>query len=302
MRPGAGVVPDWATDLDGVRTRGPARVLGVSPAGPHVLALQARSDPWHWVVAKHYSDDSGARAASAMTALHAALEQLDNPPLAVPRVLDWNGRRRVLLQSLAPGRPLLPELHSTRRRAALRAAGRALACLHRTPVRVGRITGVAEHLTDLVRPHPDVVALDLPALGARMRAVTAALRAWPPPSDVERPVAIHRDAHARQMFLDGPRVWLVDWDLFARGDAALDVANFAVYLRTHLTRDAEAAALDFVEAYVAAGADVTARLPRFTALTYVRLIAKNCRLRRPGWQQRIRLYLDRAERALSTST
>lgn len=298
MRPGTAVVPDWAAGLKGVTARAPARVLGIGPAGPHVVALSTRSVPSHVVVAKRYCDGSGAGAAAAMTALRNALERVDEPSLAVPKVLDWNGRRRVLLQSLAPGRPLLPELQSTGRRAALRAAGRALACLHSTPVQVGRVAGVAEHLTDLVRPHPDVVALDLPAIGARMRAVTATLAVRPPSSNDRQAVAIHRDAHARQMFLDGPRVWLVDWDLFARGDAALDVANFAVYLHTHLSGQADGAVREFVEAYVAAGTDVTARLPRFIALTYVRLIAKNWRQRRPGWQRRVRLYLDRAERAL----
>ena len=299
MSPAAAIVPDWAASLKGVSSRGAARVLGVGPEGPNVVALPARADPGAWVVAKHYRDDSGAGAGAAMTALRQALAELEDPPLAIPRVLEWDDRRRVLLQSLAPGRPLLAELHSTRRRVAIRAAGRALACLHRTPVRVGRVAGIAEHLAQLVRPHPHVVALDLPAIGDRMRAVTATLAAWSPPPEVVRPVAIHRDAHPRQMFLDGPRVWIVDWDLYARGDAALDVANFAVYLRTHLARGADAAAADFVEAYLGAGTDVTARLPRFIALTYVRLIAKHARLRRPGWRARIRVYLDRAEQALS---
>jgi aminoglycoside phosphotransferase (APT) family kinase protein len=298
MKPLPTSVPDWAAHLEGVAYRGPARVLGVSEAGPNVVAVHARADPTQWVVAKHYRDDSGSGAAAAMTALREALAQLDDPPLAVPRVLDWNKRRRVLLQSLAPGRPLLPELQSARRRFALRAAGRALACLHRTPVQVGRVTGMTEHLTELVRPHPDVLALDLPAIGARVRAVTATLTAGSRPAEAARPVAIHRDAHPRQMFLDGPRLWVVDWDLYARGDAALDVANFAVYLRTHLEQGAAAAEI-FVEAYLGAGTDVTARLPRFIALTYVRLIAKSARLRRPDWQERIRVYLDRAERALS---
>lgn len=298
MRPVAAIVPDWAAGLEGVSSRGPARVLGVGLEGPNVVAVHARANPRQWVVAKQYRDHSGAGVAAAMTALRKALERVDEPSLAVPEALAWSGRRRVLLQSLAPGHPLLPELQSTGRRAALRAAGRALACLHGLPVRVGRIAGIADHLTDLVRPHPDVVAVGMPAIGDRMRAVTAALAAWPRPCTDVRAVAIHRDAHARQMFLDGPRVWLVDWDLFARGDAALDVANFAVYLRTHLSGDADAAASVFVDAYVASGADVTSRLPRFIALTYVRLIAKHWRLRRPGWQRRIRLYLDRAERAL----
>ena len=292
------IVPDWAASLKGVSNGEAARVLGVGPEGPNVVALPAGADPGAWVVAKLYRDHSGAGAAAAMTALRRALARLDEPPLAVPRVLEWNAGRRVLRQSLAPGRPLLEELHSTRRRVALQAAGRALACLHRTPLRVGRVAGMAEHLNQLVRPHPDVVARELPEIGHSLRAVTAALAAGSPSSDVARPVPIHRDAHPRQMLIDGPRIWLVDWDLYARGDAALDVANFIVYLRTHLATGAAAAAADFVEAYVCAGTDVTARLPRFVALTYVRLIAKHARLRRPGWHERVRIYLDRAERAL----
>ena len=167
----AAVVPEWAAALMSVSSGGATRVLGVGPEGPNVMALQTQADPGAWVVAKHYRDDAGAGAGAgaAMTALRQALAELEDPPLAIPRVLEWDDRRRVLLQSLAPGRPLLAELHSTRRRVALRATGRALACLHRTPVRVGRLAGMAEHLAQLVRPHPDVVALDLPAIGDRMR-------------------------------------------------------------------------------------------------------------------------------------
>ncbi len=290
--------PRWAT-FERLSALTRVRVLGHGPEGPNVMAMRASSAASPWLVAKHYSDASGANAATAMQAVGRALATRDRPPLAVPSVLAWHGRRRVLVQSLAPGRPLLPELQSPRRRAAVRAAAQALACLHSLPVRAGRVTSVSDHLAELVRPRPVVLAGKLPALGARVRAVTAALHARPHMTSAERPVAIHRDAHARQMFLDGDRVWLVDWDLYARGDAALDVANFAVYLRTHLPHGGARAAAHFVDDYISVSSDVSERLPLFVALTYVRLVAKNTRQRLPGWQARVREYLDRAERALS---
>jgi aminoglycoside phosphotransferase (APT) family kinase protein len=109
---------------------------------------------------------------------------------------------------------------------------------------------------------------------------------------------IHRDFHARQVFLSRTKVWVVDWDLFAHGDPALDVANVCVYFETHVTRDPSGAAASALEGYVrAAGDGVVERLPAFRALTYLRLASKAFRLQRPGWRLRLDAMLDRAERA-----
>src|SRR5438093_11290471 len=40
------------------------------------------------------------------------------------------------------------------------------------------------------------------------------------------PCGIHRDFYADQVIVDGPRLYLLDFDLYCEGDPALDVGNF----------------------------------------------------------------------------
>jgi aminoglycoside phosphotransferase (APT) family kinase protein len=142
------------------------------------------------------------------------------------------------------------------------------------------------------------VARVVPGLASRIDEVAAALRRWQAAAPPVASVPIHRDAHPRQMTLDGTRVWLVDWDLAARGDAALDVANFALYLRTRLANDGEGAAQAFLAAYHTHGSDVSGRLGPFTACMALRLVCKTWRLRPPDWRAHTAALLTLAERAL----
>ncbi len=289
--------PEWL-GIGWAPHTGRVRVLGSTAEGPHVVAVRTTGPGARCVVAKRYRDRSGGCAATAMIAIGKVLASDGNAPLAVPGVVGWDSQRSVLVQTLAPGRPLLTELQGDRWQRALLAVAGALVYLHGAPVRAGRPTGIADHLADLVRPHPRLTALAVPWAAPRLNAVIDVLEARAAAAAIVQASAIHRDVHARQMFVTGSQVWLVDWDLFARGDPALDVANFAVYLTTHLGRRGTAAATAFVDAYVSAGTDLSPRLPVFMALTYVRLIAKAWRLRRPGWSPRMRHYLAQAERLL----
>lgn len=291
--------PPWLDDALPGTVGARVRVLGERDGRPHVVLLpgdSARSAP---VVAKHYADDSGATAATTMQIIRAGLATLDCPPLAVPEATAWHPRARVLVQSVSRGRPLLTVLHSPSWRQAAVAAARGLACLHALPGQTGRVTSLADHLHELVHPAPSITAGVVPALASRILEVERALlsHAW---IDPPAAVPIHRDAHARQMTLDGSRVWVLDWDLSACGDAALDVANFAVYLHTHVARRGHAARDTFLETYGALTPAPMARLPIYTALTYLRLVSKVCRLRRPGWPRRADRYLARAEAALAS--
>jgi aminoglycoside phosphotransferase len=287
--------PDWVrvlhpgvvlVDILGTRD-GAAHVVGL--AGPGGVPL----------VLKRYDDGRGAHAVRTMRAVQRALEATGgSATLAVPTVHRWHAHAGVLAQAAVPGRPLLPLLATPRRRTALTHAARALAALHTSGARTGPVTAVADHLAELIHPRPEQMARAVPALGPRIRAVTAALRRWQAAAPPVEAVPIHRDAHPRQMALDGRRVWLVDWDLAARGDAALDVANFALYLRTRLAHDGHGAAEAFLAAYRAHGVDVADRLGVFTACMALRLVSKTWRLRPPGWQARMRAFLTLAEQAL----
>lgn len=297
MTGAVGPAPEWLPGGWAPHT-GRVRVLGSTTQGPHVVAVRTTAPGVPSAVAKRYRDRSGGRAARAMIAVGKVLATDKDAPLAIPGVIAWNSRRRVLVQTLAPGRPLLGELQGERWQRALAAVAGALVYLHTAPIPAGRPTGLADHLADLVRPHPRLTARAVPWTARRLNAVTDVLEARAAAASIVHASAIHRDVHARQMFVTGSQVWLVDWDLFACGDPALDVANFAVYLTTHLGARGPAAATAFVDAYVSAGTDISPRLPVFMALTYVRLVSKACRLRRPGWALRMRHYLERAERLL----
>lgn len=252
------------------------------------------------VVAKFYRDGDGAPSARTLEVIHAALERSASPFLGVPRVLGYDPRRRVLLQEHVPGVRLDALLAGPDASTALYRAGRALAALHGLAAAVGPARRLRDHLDDLFRPHPTRVGEESPALAARLPAVLDALLAaesrWRPRP---RDVPIHRDVHARQLFLDGERVWLVDWDLCARGDGALDLGNFAAWLRARRGAGDEAVG-SLLRGYAESGdAGVVARAPLYEALTYVRLCCKRFRRKPAGWRGECADLVARAERCVS---
>lgn len=275
------------------------RILGSQHGVPHVLGLaRQRSSGGADIVVKRCGIARGDVAAAALAAVGRGLSGRPNAPLAVPRVVAWHRRQAALCLTAAAGLPVRPLLDTARRPATLDAVARALACLHSLTLRTGRATDLDDHWRDLVPAGWQAAADGRADLAARVRAGVAALRRHAAAQPPTPRVPIHRDCHARQMFLDGNRVWLVDWDVFARGDAALDVANFAVYLRTHLVNGMDAASA-FRDRYAAHGdAAVLERTPRFEALTCLRLACKAMRLQPAGWIATATRRIAEAERAL----
>jgi Ser/Thr protein kinase RdoA (MazF antagonist) len=62
----------------------------------------------------------------------------------------------------------------------------------------------------------------------------AAARLMPAPT-----TTIHRDYYADQVLVDGPRLYLLDFDLYCRGHAAIDVGNAAAHLIEQRIRHGE---------------------------------------------------------------
>jgi len=237
-------------------------------------------------IAKFYPDASGAQAYATMRAVAGALAQSSNARLAIPEPLCYDMRQRLLVQRRVEGE-LLDELaRGARAVEALRLTGLALAELHRLTLSAGQVLGLCQHLADLVRPHPRMLAQYVEELGAPASALLQALLDAEAQIDVPSVAApLHRDVHLRQLFLGEGRIWLIDWDLFARGDPALDVGNFSVYLLTHLGDDGERAVDAFLAGYAEGGGAATiARAPLYAAFTYLRLACKRARLQQPGWQ------------------
>lgn len=151
---------------------------------------------------------------------------------AVPEPLGTLPGRRVWLQERVEGRLLTDLLAPAADPSFARAAGRALAWLHGIPVEgppppdwtlADETATLRDALARAGGARPDLAAR-LAALGDDLAAALAALPAVPP-------TGIHRDFYPHQVILDGTRAWLLDLDLFARGDPAIDIANFIAHLR-----------------------------------------------------------------------
>ena len=82
-----------------------------------------------------------------------------------------------------------------------------------------------------------------PEYAARLSRVLSACEALATGLPDTKPGTLHRDFYPEQVLVDGERLYLLDLDLCALGDPALDIGNFAAHLREHALRvlsDAEA--------------------------------------------------------------
>ncbi|MBI2527471.1 MAG: aminoglycoside phosphotransferase family protein [Candidatus Rokubacteria bacterium] len=261
--------------------------------------------PVQRVIGKFYADGTGQRTYRVMREIASRLAAgAPTPPLAVPRPLAYDRARRLLLQERAPGVPfpMLVERGSDGR--IFRLAGAALACLHSLPLRLGRESWLPDHLRELVRPHPRSLVEAFPEYRGMVESVLAAIaareRGW---RGRVRATPLHRDFHLRQLIRDADRsdrVWLIDWDFYAKGDPAFDVGYFVAYLRSHLGSRAEAAVNAFLGSYTARrpASAVLARLSTYEAFNYLRRACRRFRLRDTGWQVEMRAMLARAADSL----
>ena len=215
-------------------------VLKYKPGRRCVLAYELKGRTRHRVIGKVFRDERGLR----LHCLQQHLWQNGFGPNAtdgvrVPCSLAYVPEMHMQVQEFAPGetlsalavkgdvKPLIP----------LSAAG--LARLHHTPV-PGSSNGsgplemrsylLADELESLAR-FAEILIQVRPQFAPQAINLHDALRAWAaqlPPLPAAAPV--HRDFYYSQLLFDGPRLTLIDFDLFALGDPAIDVANFTAHL------------------------------------------------------------------------
>jgi aminoglycoside phosphotransferase (APT) family kinase protein len=133
-----------------------------------------------------------------------------------------------------------------------RRVGAALARLHGAQVEPPRRWSMADEGAVLERAL-EAAAAAMPAERARIRAIAAAAMRLLAELEPAPATGIHRDFYPDQVLLGGATVWIVDLDLYAQGDPAIDVGNFLAHvselaLRRHGAADTlachEAAFLD----------------------------------------------------------
>jgi tRNA A-37 threonylcarbamoyl transferase component Bud32 len=144
-------------------------------------------------------------------------------PVRTARVLEVDEALGAVVTAPVPGRTLADWLAGPHAMEACRQVGRTLAAVHSvSPLGLAKHgaaeeRAVTERWEDLAR-----------AWGVGSAACPEDFPAPLPPT---RPVLVHRDFHDGQVLLDEAyAVSLIDFDLMAAGDPAVDVANFLCHL------------------------------------------------------------------------
>ncbi|MDX8355653.1 phosphotransferase family protein [Cognatiyoonia sp. IB215182] len=140
--------------------------------------------------------------------------------VGVPEVVGTLGDPGLWLQAEVPGAPLGALLERPNAARVMRRVGKALATLHSAPPQTMRHWTMASELNVLRRavsdsPYSDLADLAESALDTLPQAIECGL---------------HRDFYFDQVIVDSTTVWLVDLDLHAIGDPAIDVGNFIAHL------------------------------------------------------------------------
>ncbi|MCB0000212.1 MAG: phosphotransferase, partial [Anaerolineales bacterium] len=266
----------------------------------------------HEIFGKVFRDERGQRLFALQDALwhHGfGLHATDN--IHVPRVLAYIPKMRMLVQEKAAGRTLNELVDTTHLNPFMPASAEGLAKLHnsRLPTLLRDFPLKPYTLANEVaalRPYAATVVAERPFTRPIISQLRQQLERWA--EDVEEPetaVAIHRDFYYSQLLFDGLRLTLIDFDLLALGDPAIDVANFVAHMHflglDHLG-DFDALANDaelFKESYswhVPVNEAFWERVAFYEAATYFRLL--NVIAPRPGLAHLFDEMLMRTETAV----
>jgi hypothetical protein len=235
-----------------------------------------------------------AGAVSQAAAATAAAAREGDRVLHVPRVLA--AAPGLAISERAPGEPLDGFLERGDL-GAVRLAGRALAELACLPVE-GPPRRLADHVAELLTPEP--TALASTGLRASLALTTELTTRAVLAAEVAGPVGfVHRDVRPRRLLVDGPRVWLLDWDLAGCGDPALDLATLLHHSRSGRPGPvADRVAEAVLEGY-APTQGLLDRLPALEAFVAVRLACEAARLRGAAAESDVSELLRRARLALA---
>ncbi len=155
--------------------------------------------------------------------------------------------------------------------------------LHRSTAPLQRSHTAYDELEILQRQLSAVLSAQ-PGYAARLERVLAACKVLLESLPDVHPVTLHRDFYPEQLLLDGERLYLLDLDLCAYGDPALDIGNFVAHLREYALRVlGNAAALSTLEStltehYCTLAGVSPQRINTYATLSLTRHIAISQRL------------------------
>ena len=190
--------------------------------------------------------------------------------ISVPQPLGLLPEVRMWLQRKVPGRD--DSLPSPGR------VAEVINKLHRCDVAASRRHSGDDELA-ILRERLALLAASKPKLSDRVHALTSRCEALVAALQPAQTRGIHRDFHPGQLLVHGDRVYLLDLDLYAEGDPALDVGNFLAHVAEHSLRTSSdptrTAAYEqaLIERYLALAPEVSAvNISIYRTLSLARLV------------------------------
>lgn len=266
----------------GVDRRLPGLATRLAAPGTELISHR----PGRRAVLRESADQYGSPAFTKVVrpgkvaALAERSRQAEALDLRTPAVLGVDRMAGTVTTAALPGVGLADVLAGPEAASACRATGAALARLHRQPIPAG----LAVHdlsadlaVADRWRSWAEHFAAPAPFAGRLDEPVEPR-----PPGSSDRdgadvrPAVLHRDFHDGQVLVDGDRVGVIDFDLMAVGDPALDLGNLVAHLELRELQGVLADARPLVAAVLDGyrpGRGVLERLPVYRAATRRRLHA-----------------------------
>jgi len=219
----------------------------------------------------------------------------DSPDgVSVPEPISVVPQLRMWLQRKVPGAIATSVLLKPEGVALAARIAEAVHKLHRARVPTDRCHVMKDELR-ILRQHLPLVAQARPDWSARLKHILGACDRLGATVSEPPTCGIHRDFYSAQVIVDKARLWLLDFDLYCRGDPALDIGNFIGHLTEQSLRtfgdptalvDRERAMEDrFVEL---SGKAARARVRAYATLTLVRHIYLSTRApERLPWTERL---------------
>jgi hypothetical protein len=197
--------------------------------------------------------------------------RVPEPVGIIPQFQMW-------LQAKAPGAPATELLANPGAAQLARRIAEALHKLHFANIPASRTHCISDEL-QILRKRLDLVAQNKPEWRQRLERLLAACERLGASLPAAATTGIHRDFYPAQILVDGTTLYLLDFDLFCRGNPALDAGNFLGHLLEHSLRESNnACALSesrsaFLERFVElSGLDSREAVEAYTTLTLVRHI------------------------------
>jgi tRNA A-37 threonylcarbamoyl transferase component Bud32 len=231
---------------------------------------------------------------------HAGFSVRSHDGIAVPRAMGVVPAFHMWLQEAVPGRRAGDVMQSHESRFIGQRVAESLAKLHRCPPVHPRRHTVSDEL-DILQCRLSALAVRHPELAERLIGVARECDRITADLDEGLVRGIHRDFYQDNVLVDGERIWLVDLDLYSRGQPAIDAGNFSAHLIELALREGmrqrdiengiaafERRYLELVKPAVGAG-----DLNVCTTLALARLVSISSQI--PGREQLLHPLLDLCE-------